>query len=679
MFDFRPIYFPNEVDIVKEVFLPIAKYSQSFDLMSGYFSSELLAELALPMSMIYGKEYSKSRLLISPKLSQEDTSAIIDAHNKGESILKFIENSQLSADSFQLNARDCLKYLIASEKMDIQVVVMKEGMFHSKAWLFNTVNEPIVVHGSSNATKSGVKLNFEQISVSDCNKGGDNHVIYDELKSRFESFWEGQREDSYTIRFNDETIKEVINTGKNIENPKQLNRLIKLLESEKKAIKLRVPPWLNYRSGEYAHQGEAIDAWLSNDMRGILSIATGGGKTLTSLTATALAFKGESKALIIITVPTKPLIKQWGEDVRNFDIEPLETDGMSSREIIRKLKEIKRYLRVLDAHKVVILTHNAIKDIAIQRIIETIDVEKILIADEAHNLGSEGFISSPPEFFSNRLALSATIERQYDAEGTGKLKEFFGGVVYEYPVEEAIGKCLVPFDYYVHKVYLNESEVDSWIDISAKIRRLYGFGDSESTEAADLLAIRRRAIAENAAEKISKFKLLYNQQKEKEFTLVFCTDKDKEQLLLVNNVLREQNVRYHQITADETSNRKLSVSLVNDFKCGYLQVLTSKRVLDEGFNIPPIKYAYIISSNGVERQWIQRLGRVLRQSKETGKTHSAIHDFIVIPPNIELDPSLKVLIRNEMSRVIKFTSLSRNGDGTKSSLELIKELTDMLE
>ncbi|MCA3904031.1 hypothetical protein JKP31_22560, partial [Vibrio vulnificus] len=177
----------------------------------------------------------------------------------------------------------------------------------------------------------------------------------------------------------------------------------------------------------------------------------------------------------------------------------------------------------------------------------------------------------------------------------------------------------------------------------------------------------------------SGFKLLYSQQKEKEFTLVFCTDKDKEQLLLVNSVLRDQNVRYHQITADETSNRKLSVSLVNDFKCGDLQVLTSKRVLDEGFNIPPIKYAYIISSNGVERQWIQRLGRVLRQSTKTGKTHSIIHDFIVIPPNIELDPSLKVLIRNEMARVIKFTSLSRNGDGTKRSLELIKELTDMLE
>ena len=679
MFDFKPIYFPNEVDIVREVFLPIANQSLSFDLMSGYFSSELLTELALPMSIIYGKKNAKSRLLISPKLNEKDSSAIIDAHKKGKSIIKFIDKTQLSADSFQLNAIDCLKYLITSGKMDIKVVVMKKGMFHSKAWLFNTHNEPIAVHGSSNATKSGVKLNFEQVSVSDCNKGGDSQFIYSELKSRFDSFWVGQREDSYTIGFNDETIKEVINTGKDIDDQKQLNRLLKLLENDKKAIKLRVPSWLNYRSGEYSHQGKAIDAWFSNDRKGILSIATGGGKTLTSLTAAAIAFKDKPKALIVITVPTKPLIKQWGGDVRIFDIEPLETDGMSSRDIIRNLKEIKRYLRVLDAHKVVIITHNAIKDNEVQCALEAIKVEKLLIADEAHNLGSEGFISSPPKFFFNRLALSATIERQYDAEGTEKLKEFFGGVVFEFPVEEAIGKCLVPFDYYVHRVYLNEYEVESWIDISNKIRRLYGFGDSDSIEKAELLAIRRRAIAENAAEKISKFKELYKLQKEKEFTLVFCTDKDKEQLYLVNNILREQNVRFHQITANETSNRKLSVSLVDDFKAGDLQVLTSKRVLDEGFNIPPIKYAYIISSNGVERQWIQRLGRVLRQSKETGKKHAVIHDFIVIPPNVELDPSLKVLIKNEMSRVIKFTSLSRNGDGTKSSLNLIKELTDMLE
>ncbi|MFT4806051.1 MAG: superfamily II DNA or RNA helicase/HKD family nuclease [Psychroserpens sp.] len=676
---FNPIYFPNEIDIVEEVFLPISKISKSFDAMSGYFSSELLKELALPLSIIYGQEKSPSRLLISPNLSEQDSAAILEAHDKGESILKFINANILDEESFNLNAVDCLKYLIASGKMEIKVVVMRKGMFHSKAWLFETTNKPIAIHGSSNATKSGMKLNFEQVSVSDCRKGEENLTIYNELKSRFVSFWNGSRDDSLTINFNEETIKEVIQRGKNIDKPQQIDELITMIEGKKQKESLCIPEWLNYRSGEYEHQGAAVDAWLSNENRGIMSIATGGGKTLTSLTSVSIALNKIKKALIVIAVPTKPLIKQWASDVENFNIVPLETAGKSSKEIVRCLKDIKRYLRIFDAHKVIILTHSAIKNTDIQRVLSEFECEKVLIADEAHNLGAIGFITNPPTFFNSRLALSATIERQYDEEGTAKLKEYFGGIVFEFSVEEAIGKCLVHFDYFVHRIYLNESEVEKWIELSHKIKRLYGFGDTDSIEKADLLAIRRRAVAENAKEKINTFELIYKSQVEKEFTLVFCTDKDKEQLDLVNDVLRRGNIRFHQITAKETSSNKLSLSLINDFKCGELQVLTSKRVLDEGFNIPPIKYSYIVSSNGVERQWLQRLGRVLRQSNETGKTHAVIHDFIVIPPNVEMDPSLKTLISNEIARVIRFTELSRNGGGAHGSLHLINDLTEMLE
>ena len=49
-----------------------------------------------------------------------------------------------------------------------------------------------------------------------------------------------------------------------------------------------------------------------------------------------------------------------------------------------------------------------------------------------HNLGSEGFITDPPEFFDYRLGLSATPIRQYDEEGTAQLFEFFGPIVFQF-------------------------------------------------------------------------------------------------------------------------------------------------------------------------------------------------------------------------------------------------------
>jgi superfamily II DNA or RNA helicase len=682
--ELEPVYFPNETNIVKELFLPVAKKSKSFDCLSGYFSSKALAELAEPLAYLFTNPKTIGRFVISPNLSEEDKAALFDAYSKHESIIEYLfKEVNLLTESLLSSTLDVMKYLIINNRLDIRIALMKEGMMHAKIWIFNTELGNIAIHGSGNATKSGLMTNFEQLVFSREWESKSSKTIVDAYESRFQAFWDGRRNDSYTLKLNDKSIDSIIKLSKHELPDSKFEEVIEQLktnmEKNEKIEKLRIPSWLNYRQGDYKHQGEAIDSWLRNNNKGILSIATGGGKTLTSLAAASLALSNEDKALIVIAVPTKPLIGQWCKDVSEFSITPLDTTGLSSSLIIREIKKIKRELKIISQHKIIVISHNALKKKEINFELEKINVPKMLIADEAHNLGSEGFISNLPNFFDLRLALSATIERQYDIDGTTALKNYFGDIVYEFSVEEAIGKCLVPFKYFVHKVYLTDSEVERWIELSQKIRKLYGFGDSESESQADLLAIRRRAISENASEKIANFHAIFKSQKEKNHTLVFCTDKDKEQLLAINEVLRKENVRYRQVTADETKDRTLTDRIVEDFFNKELQVLTSKRVLDEGFNIPPIRTAYIVSSNGVERQWIQRLGRVLRQSKETGKVDAIIHDFIVIPPDIEQDKSLRTLINNELKRVTRFTELSQNGSGSNGSLEVIKELTDLLE
>ena len=98
-------------------------------------------------------------------------------------------------------------------------------------------------------------------------------------------------------------------------------------------------------------------------------------------------------------------------------------------------------------------------------------------------------------------------------------------------------------------------------------------------------------------------------------------------------------------------------------------------MLDEGVNIPQIQKAFILASTTVERQWIQRRGRLLRKCSETHKTHSEIHDFIALPPQLDhVDEEVRTLIRSELSRIREFARLARNPGRADGPLGLIDRL-----
>lgn len=111
------------------------------------------------------------------------------------------------------------------------------------------------------------------------------------------------------------------------------------------------------------------------------------------------------------------------------------------------------------------------------------------------------------------------------------------------------------------------------------------------------------------------------------------------------------------------------------FRRGELRCLTAKRVLDEGVNIPEVKTAYILASTTVARQWIQRRGRLLRRCPEIGKTHSTIHDFVALPPNLDnLDSDARAVVRSELVRIQEFAKLARNAGLADGPLSVIDSL-----
>ena len=109
-------------------------------------------------------------------------------------------------------------------------------------------------------------------------------------------------------------------------------------------------------------------------------------------------------------------------------------------------------------------------------------------------------------------------------------------------------------------------------------------------------------------------------------------------------------------------------------------MLTAMRVLDEGVDIPEVSTAFILASTTVERQWVQRRGRVLRKCRRINKQFAHIHDFLVLP-SPDVDPDLfgrdvLKIIKAELERVMEFAKLSSNAAAPDGAFLPIKPIIE---
>ncbi|KJF16154.1 DEAD/DEAH box helicase [Acidithrix ferrooxidans] len=449
-----------------------------------------------------------------------------------------------------------------------------------------------------------------------------------------------------------------------------------------KPSEFRIPAFFNVFEGQYEHQGRAVKSWEDNGNKGILAMATGSGKTISALVAAHRLLKNVGQLIIVISVPTRPLVTQWKTECQEFGLNPIAGPEIPKS---KRLKLVQNAIDNVEFNvtdvETIITTNDGIMDADFQRILSSTTRNILFIADEVHNLGgNRKFISDPPNWGTARLGLSATPVRQYDEDGTQSLIEYFGDVVFEFSLDEAIGVCLVPYDYYLHSVNLSFEECERYAALSEKIRRKVARAGGEVDRPDSSLTVllnQRRLVLETATSKINLLSELIDGIGPENIkrSLFYTTDKDPKQLELVNSLLTQRGIRWHQITEEETSNGHLLARVMTSFSDGTVGALTAKRVLDEGLNVPQIDTAFILASTTIEKQWIQRRGRVLRPSKSTGKTHATIHDFLVLPPpEYGFDDETRNLVKSELVRCEEFARLSRNRASFGGPYAIINEV-----
>ena len=694
-----PLYFSPKDPLIDEVLIPAFKLADSVNCMSGYFSSSILSSLAPGLATYIEQSNEKLRLLISPLLNYHDYEAIKKGLQTADDIaIEKFDKLLLTEDYIQKHTLNCLSYLLRNKRLILNIALMKNALFHPKVWLFQTQDDTLAVHGSSNCTYSGLHENIEQVAVSKSWEDQNQIETAEKLNEKFWQIWNNEDESCVVISAPQAIQEKLLNTYTSDQAPTE----IELSELFKRATKFsnvndteilsnlnepefKIPAHLEYRDGPFAHQGEAVSAWCNAGFRGILEMATGSGKTITSMICANRIFETQQPLLIVIAAPYVPLIEQWCEEVKLFGLNPLNISKFSG--IINRNRELRRLSRQLrhgvSSVEVIIVSHKTLSNTNFLEEIQSINCKKLLIGDEAHNLGSTTFLENIPEFFDYRLGLSATPVRQYDQIGTEALFSYFGKPVFKFELKQAIGLCLVEYDYFVHQVELKEEEMEAWFQITDKIKKNYWkVENGESDEYITKLLRDRRAILETAENKLIALRNSLKQTNINNLrhTLIYTTDKDPEQLIAVNQILNDLGILYRQLTAEETSNRSLLTNVINEFKSGEIQVLTAKRVLDEGVNIPEICSAYILASTTVERQWVQRRGRILRSCSEIDKTVSTIHDFISLPMDFRnnLDYDARKMIKSELTRIKEFATLARNPGTPEGALNTIKDLSSLI-
>lgn len=403
-------------------------------------------------------------------------------------------------------------------------------------------------------------------------------------------------------------------------------------------------------------------------------------------------------SLEIITVPTTALVEQWKKECIKFNFKNIIT--VSSKENWDKnLAFFNTASKLIDTSFIVIVTYASLPRSKFQSYFTQLPNDTILIADETHNLGSQGLLRILPDIhLEKRIGLSATPHRKFDELGNTAIQEFFDDeppYIVSYSMEEALKiGWLCKYTYYPHIVKLTVREMEEYRELSLLLLRMGMFdkdtGAFRSSPEIERLLLKRKRIIHKAANKLKAFRNIlsneYDKRKNLKYTLVYVPEgvesnfdnidysvETEDENRLINEYTKAVSQTDDSIMVKQfTSNSIDREEILKNFEAGNVHVLTSMKCLDEGVDVPRSELAIFCASTGNPRQFIQRRGRVLRLHDD--KTHATIHDLVVVPEvgseenTFEME---KGLVRKELERVVDFANLAMNKSDTYQTLKNI--------
>lgn len=670
-------YDSGKDNVLRDFYIPVLSTANRYDRIAGFFSSSTLAVAARGMEAFI-ENGGTMRLVTCPRLSSSDVEAMKGSIDSLDSVIykNFIHSYEDITDKFELDHVKALGWMIANNLLTIKIAVVRNnsgvcnsdeierlGIMHQKVGvLYDQAGNALSFSGSNNESASGWMANTEEFKVFCSWQGALPYIEAD--KERFDSFWEGRRFD-VEVKDIPEAIKEKLIVESKDFKPEHI-------ATKKYFSTVTDKPKPKQKLELFYYQKNAVDMWQENNRSLLLQMATGTGKTRTAIGCLDKALKDTKHLLVIIACPQVTLSDQWKRDIDSLDIDITHSISLNgnvknwqtifNREMLKlKLGQYK--------HLVVYTTHQICSSAKFLEIITSqkfSSVTKFLIGDEVHGMGADKTRNGLIDEYTYRLGLSATPQRWFDDAGSKLIEEYFGGKSFEFTIQDALTEInpitkknfLVKFDYEPCFVSLTDNEIEEYKKLTEKIIKSKRYMDDKDTYL-QMLRFKRADIEKNAVAKYDELeRILDNLGNDISNMIIFVSDAQIDNVVqtLGKRGISTTKFTQEQGTAPMAKYGGLSERdyIISKFKSKDYQVLVAIKCLDEGIDIPSADTAIIMASSTNPREYVQRIGRIIRQAPN--KYSARIYDMILEPDYYRLgDDKLAAVERRifekEMVRV----------------------------
>ena len=391
-----------ENDIVNEFYIPTLKESIQYDRAVGFFSSTALIEIFKGLEGLVSNN-GRMRLIVSPKLSEEDIEAIKSGYKNKDKVIEqsFINFLSENLDYSMKIHLSILSKLIENNILDIRVALIKNtntlGMFHEKMGILKDIEgNSLAFTGSLNETINALSFNYESIDVFK-SWTHDNERVQNKIIN-FERIWNNEAQNVISMSFSEAILKKIL-TFKLDNYPVEKDfKLLNSSEDKKNEVIILEGPKKSESITLREYQMDAINNWEENNFKGIFDMATGTGKTITALSAASHLFeKLNNRLAIVIVCPYQHLVDQWVEDIIKFSMRPIIAHSASRQKKWKKRLEqkVESYNLEVINHFCLVTTNATFSSDFVQNILSTISDDLLLIIDEAHNFGASYLQETP--------------------------------------------------------------------------------------------------------------------------------------------------------------------------------------------------------------------------------------------------------------------------------------------
>ncbi|WP_294532054.1 DEAD/DEAH box helicase family protein [uncultured Bacteroides sp.] len=699
--DIKSCYESGVDDIIEDYYVPVLGASVKYDRIAGFFSSATIAVAARGVANFITNG-GKMRLITSPRLDKDDIDMITKTTTNSPTIsLKdFDIDVENIIDEFEKNHVKALGWMLSLGLLEMKLaiiynddgticnneVISEKGLFHQKVGILQDKDgNELSFSGSINETAAAWANNDEEFKVF--KEWTESNEYYKKDKQRFEEIWSNKRKNVVVYDLPNAVKADIIRYSSDFD-----------IESIS-VKKYRRQKYLKYNFSNnkklFFYQADALNKWKNNHYQLLFEMATGTGKTRTAIAGIDYLIKIKKRLITIISTPQNTLSKQWKNEVEAQSIpfdESVLVDGSVTKWDNLLLKLLLKNATGIANHICLYTTHNTASSDKFTNLMTNnidADTDVLFIGDETHWLGAKKLQKALLPCYKYRIGLSATPSRWFDDSGTNKLTTYYGNKNFEFTIKDALREYnpltgmhfLVNYYYHISKVALTESESEEYKDLTAKIGKLWRLKDKspENLTKLERLVEKRANIIKNASAKYIELEnILDNLKKDGriENVLIFVSP---QQISSVLEILNKKGLIFHKLTEKEGTKPEKRFGNVSEreqiilkFKEKEYQALVAIKCMDEGIDIPTADVGILMASGTNPREYVQRIGRIIRQSPN--KRFAKLYDICVDTLCILDDNSAKLERQIRSKEQLRLKEIAENSINSIDALTTINSL-----